>query len=96
MKNKMKGKALIRRVSGQFTPGQLFTLGQFTPGQFTPGRFAPRYTLPFTIDLKIITRGELSALGRTIYPEQFTPEQFTPGQFTPGRFTPRYTLHFKG
>ena len=48
-------------VSGQFTPGQ------FTPGQFTPGRFTPRYTLPFIIDLVIITRGEFS-LGRTIYP----------------------------
>ena len=53
-------------VSGQFTPGQ-FTPGQFTPGQFTPGRFTPRYTLPLTIDLKIIIRGKLS-LGRTIYP----------------------------
>ena len=53
-----------------FTLGQ-FTRGQFNPGQFIPERFIPRYngvnTLPFTIDLKIITRGELS-LGRTIYP----------------------------
>ena len=56
----------LKRVSGQFTPGQ-FTPGQFTPGQFTPGRFTPRYTLPLTIDLKIIIRGKLS-LGRTIYP----------------------------
>ena len=57
--------------AGQFTPGQLtpkqFTPGQFTPGQFTPGRLTPGYTLPFTIDIAIKTRGELS-LGRTIYP----------------------------
>ena len=78
-------------VSGQFTPGQ-FTPGKFTPGQFTPGRFTPRYTLPFTIDLKIITRVNCPWEG--LFTREFTPKQCTPGQFTPGQFTPRYTLPF--
>ena len=73
-------------VSGQFTPGQ-FTPGQFTPGQFTPRRFSPRYTLPLTIDLKIITRCKLS-LGRTIYPGN-SPRNNSPWDNLPRDNSPR-------
>ena len=84
-------------VSGQFTPEQLtpgqLTPGQYTPGKLTPGRFTPRYTLPFTIDLKIITRGEMV---NCPWVGQFTPgihlETNYPEKIYPGQFTPRCTL----
>ena len=92
---------LFISVSRQFTLRE-FTPKQFTPGQFTPGRFTPRYTLPFTIDLAIITRGELS-LGRTIYPgnsprnnspRDNLPRDDSPGTIYPGTIHPALYFAF--
>ena len=81
-------------VSGQFTPGQ-FTPGRFTPGQFTPGRFIPRYTLPFNIDIAIITQGELS-MGRRfsmgIHPETIHTGIIYPGTIHPASY---FTFYYR-
>ena len=44
----------------------------------------PGYTLPFTIDLAIKTRGELS-MGRTIYPEYTAVSDKVQGELPLGR-----------